>query len=85
MSVCQGDVRNAPIETMELKTPVLILERSLREDSGGAGEFRGGLGVRTRARSLVEGRWNAGGGGGASNARHGACGAASLARPREHW
>jgi N-methylhydantoinase B len=64
MSVCQGDVRNAPIETMELKTPVLILERSLREDSGGAGKFRGGLGVRTRARSLVEGRWNAGGGGG---------------------
>ena len=59
MSVCQGDVRNTPIETMELKTPVLVLERSLRPDSGGAGKFRGGLGLQTRVRSLVEGRWNA--------------------------
>jgi N-methylhydantoinase B len=59
MSVCQGDVRNSPIETLELKTPVLVLERSLRQDSGGAGEFRGGLGIQTRARSLAAGRWNA--------------------------
>lgn len=59
MSVCQGDVRNSPIETIELKTPVLVLERSLRQDSGGAGKFRGGLGIQTRARSLVAGRWYA--------------------------
>jgi N-methylhydantoinase B len=58
MSVCQGDVRNAPIENMELKGPVLILERALRADSGGPGEFRGGLGVRTRLRTLVPGRLN---------------------------
>ncbi|HTB66062.1 MAG TPA: hydantoinase B/oxoprolinase family protein [Steroidobacteraceae bacterium] len=57
MSVCQGDVRNSPIETIELKTPVMVLERSLRCDSGGAGKFRGGLGIQTRARSLVAGRW----------------------------
>ena len=44
MSVCQGDVRNTPIETLELKAPVLVLERSLWPDSGGAGRFRGGLG-----------------------------------------
>jgi len=60
MSVCQGDVRNTPIETMELKTPVLILERSLRPDSGGAGMYRGGLGLQMRVRALVDGRWNAG-------------------------
>jgi N-methylhydantoinase B len=57
VSVCQGDVRNAPIENMELKWPVLIESRALRQDSGGAGKFRGGLGVEARVRNLVEGRW----------------------------
>jgi N-methylhydantoinase B len=61
MSVCQGDVRNAPIENIELKNPVLVLERALRQDSGGPGKFRGGLGISTRARGLVDGRWAAGG------------------------
>ena len=56
MSVCQGDVRNAPIETMELKGPVLIEQRALREDSGGPGRFRGGLGVKTQLKSLAAGR-----------------------------
>ncbi len=57
VSVCQGDVRNAPIENMELKWPVLIESRALRQDSGGAGKYRGGLGVTARVRNLVEGRW----------------------------
>ena len=57
VSVCQGDVRNAPIENMELKWPVLIESRALRQDSGGAGKYRGGLGVEARVRNLVEGRW----------------------------
>jgi N-methylhydantoinase B len=60
MSVCQGDVRNTPIETLELKSPLLVLERALWPDSGGPGRFRGGLGVQTTIRSLVDGRWNAG-------------------------
>jgi N-methylhydantoinase B len=64
MSVCQGDVRNAPIETLELKGPVVVEERALRPDSGGAGQFRGGLGVRTRIRSLADGRINVQGGDG---------------------
>jgi N-methylhydantoinase B len=64
MSVCQGDVRNAPIENIELKNPIMVVERALRQDSGGPGKFRGGLGVSTRARALVAGRWAAGGGGG---------------------
>ena len=58
VSVCQGDVRNAPVEAIELKTPVLIERRALRTDSGGAGKYRGGLGMETQARNLVEGRWN---------------------------
>jgi N-methylhydantoinase B len=61
MSVCQGDVRNAPIENIELKNPILVMERALRQDSGGPGKFRGGLAVSTHATGLVEGRWNAGG------------------------
>jgi len=58
VSVCQGDVRNAPIETIELKTPVLVEQRALRQDSGGAGKFRGGLGMTTQMRNLLEGRWS---------------------------
>ncbi|HLG72863.1 MAG TPA: hydantoinase B/oxoprolinase family protein [Chloroflexota bacterium] len=58
VSVCQGDVRNAPIENMELKVPVLIESRALRVDSAGPGKYRGGFGIATRVRNLVEGRWN---------------------------
>ena len=59
VSVCQGDVRNAPIETLELKTPVLVRRRALRDGSGGPGKFRGGLGQITEMTSLCEGRWSA--------------------------
>ncbi|MDB5685064.1 MAG: N-methylhydantoinase B/acetone carboxylase, alpha subunit [Sphingomonas bacterium] len=64
MSVCQGDVRNSPIENIELKTPLMVVERALRADSGGAGEFRGGLGIQTHAKALVAGRWNSSSGDG---------------------
>jgi N-methylhydantoinase B len=58
VSVCQGDVRNASIEGIELKCPVLVEGRALRTDSGGAGKTRGGLGIDMQVRNLVEGRWN---------------------------
>jgi N-methylhydantoinase B len=58
VSVCQGDVRNGSIEGIELKCPVLIEGRELRRDSGGAGKFRGGLGIDLRVRNFVDGRWN---------------------------
>ncbi len=58
VSVCQGDVRNASIEGIELKCPVLVESRALRTDSGGAGKHRGGLGIDMCVRNLVEGRWN---------------------------
>jgi N-methylhydantoinase B len=57
VSICQGDVRNAPIEKMELKWPVIVESRELRQDSGGPGKFRGGLGLATRVKNLFEGRW----------------------------
>ncbi len=58
VSVCQGDVRNAPAESVELRMPVVINERSLRLDSGSPGKFRSGLGLRIRVTNLAEGRWN---------------------------
>jgi N-methylhydantoinase B len=58
VSVCQGDVRNGPIESIELKCPVLVQGRGLRMDSAGAGKYRGGLGLDVHVRNLVEGRWN---------------------------
>jgi N-methylhydantoinase B len=58
VSVCQGDVRNATIEGIELKCPVVVEQRALRPDSCGAGKFRGGLGIDMIVRNLVEGRWN---------------------------
>src|SRR6188768_2604367 len=58
VSVCQGDVRNGSIEGIELKCPVLVEARALRTDSGGAGKYRGGLGIDMHVRNLVEGKWN---------------------------
>jgi N-methylhydantoinase B len=46
------------VETIELKTPVIVKKRPLREGSGGAGTFRGGLGITTTIESLAEGRWS---------------------------
>jgi N-methylhydantoinase B len=57
VSVCQGDVRNAPIENTELKCPVIVESRGLRPDSAGAGQYRGGFGLMVRQRNLVEGSW----------------------------
>jgi len=51
-------VRNGTIEGIEMKVPVLIEERALRPDSGGAGKFRGGFGMSVRATNIIEGRWN---------------------------
>ena len=45
VSVCQGDVRNTPVELQEISYPFLIEQHALRDDSGGAGQYRGGLGV----------------------------------------
>jgi N-methylhydantoinase B len=52
VSVCQGDVRNTPVELQEIKYPVIIDKHALRSDSGGAGRFRGGLGLEVTYRML---------------------------------
>lgn len=40
-----GDFKNLPVEVFESKYPIRINQYALRENSGGKGEFRGGLGV----------------------------------------
>jgi len=37
-------IMGVPVEAIETAAPVLMHRRELRQDSGGAGEFRGGLG-----------------------------------------
>jgi N-methylhydantoinase B len=48
-----GDTHNTPAEAAEGKGPILISYRKLRPDSGGAGKFRGGLGVAQEVRMLA--------------------------------
>jgi 5-oxoprolinase (ATP-hydrolysing)/N-methylhydantoinase A len=45
---------NTSIELLETRAPVLILEKTLVADSGGAGRTRGGLGTRIRLRKLYD-------------------------------
>ncbi|HEY7558211.1 MAG TPA: hydantoinase B/oxoprolinase family protein [Candidatus Binatia bacterium] len=54
VSMCQGDVQNAPAELQEIYYPVLIERQQLREGSGGAGKFRGGLGIEVSVRVLCD-------------------------------
>ena len=45
---CHGDTRLIPIEVHEASYPFMIESFGLRTDSGGAGQFRGGLGLERR-------------------------------------
>jgi N-methylhydantoinase B len=46
MHMSETRVKNLPVEVLETKAPVLFDRLELRQDSGGAGEHRGGLGIR---------------------------------------
>jgi len=52
MHISETRVKNIPIEVFENKIPIQFDELSLRQDSGGSGEYRGGLGVRRDYRFL---------------------------------
>ena len=43
-----GDFKNFPVEVMEHRYPLRMLEHGLREGSGGRGRYRGGLGIVRR-------------------------------------
>ena len=51
-------VGGVPAEVLETQAPLLQRRRELRRDSGGAGEFRGGLGQATEIAHLGEGSWS---------------------------
>jgi N-methylhydantoinase B len=53
-SIAQGDIQNAPIELQEALYPLRIERCELRTNSGGAGEYRGGLGVTATYRALAD-------------------------------
>jgi N-methylhydantoinase B len=44
--VHMSNTRNTPVEVLETAYPLRVLRYELRTDSGGAGRFRGGLGLR---------------------------------------
>ena len=56
-TVCMndGDTHNHPVEQMEAKYPMLFERHALRQDSGGPGQYRGGLGTEqvVQARSPI--------------------------------
>lgn len=54
MHLTEPGCQNVPIEVMETKAPLLIERYGLRQDSGGAGEHPGGLGVSRTYRFLAE-------------------------------
>jgi N-methylhydantoinase B len=54
MHITEPGCRNLPVEVVETKAPLLIDSYGLRQDSGGPGEHRGGLGTSRRYRFLAE-------------------------------
>ena len=50
--------RSPPIEIIESEFPTRVLRFELIEDSGGAGEFRGGLGIRREYLNLADARFS---------------------------
>ena len=49
-TVClnDGDTHNSPVESVEAKYPLIVDRLKLRDGSGGAGKFRGGLGIERK-------------------------------------
>ena len=52
MHLSEPGCRNTPVEVVETKAPWIIETYQMRQDSGGPGQFRGGVGVRRQYRYL---------------------------------
>jgi N-methylhydantoinase B len=57
-SVNQSNAKIAPIEIIESEFPTRLLSFALIPDSGGVGEYRGGLGIRREYLNLQEARFS---------------------------
>src|SRR5213080_2265552 len=58
ITVNQSNAKIAPIEIIESEFPTRITRFELIADSGGAGEFRGGLGIRREYLNLADARFS---------------------------
>jgi N-methylhydantoinase B len=58
ITVNQSNARIAPIEIIESEFPTRLTRFELIADSGGAGEFRGGLGIRREYLNLADARFS---------------------------
>ncbi len=58
ITVNQSNARIAPIEIIESEFPTRVTRFELIADSGGAGEFRGGLGMRREYLNLADARFS---------------------------
>jgi N-methylhydantoinase B len=54
-----GDTHNSPVEQVEAKYPLLVERYGLRQDSGGAGQWQGGLGTEKVVRAVHDFMFNA--------------------------
>ncbi|MFB6396930.1 hydantoinase B/oxoprolinase family protein [Polymorphospora lycopeni] len=55
--LCQTQARNTPVEVLEAKTGMFFERVEIRADSGGAGRFRGGAGLRRDIRFVTPGEF----------------------------
>jgi N-methylhydantoinase B len=58
ITVNQSNAMIAPVEIIESEFPTRLLSYELIEDSGGAGRFRGGLGIRREYLNLEDARFS---------------------------
>ena len=58
VTVNQSNARIAPVEIIESEFPTRVTRFELIEDLGGAGEFRGGLGIRREYLNLADARFS---------------------------
>ena len=54
VQVHMTNTSNLPVESLESEYPLLVEAYELIEDSGGTGQFRGGMGIRRKARSEID-------------------------------
>jgi N-methylhydantoinase B len=57
-TVNQSNAKIAPVEIIESEFPTRVIRFELIQDSGGAGEFRGGLGIRREYLNLEDARFS---------------------------
>jgi N-methylhydantoinase B len=58
ITVNQSNAMIAPVEIIESEFPTRVTRFELIQDSGGAGEFRGGLGIRREYLNLADARFS---------------------------